>query len=74
MNTELKIINFNDLIVGMRVQDGDGNIGTVIECNDVHNVSVEYDNNRGGGLYCLSEKCSEGEEAEMQHYDPLYHV
>ena len=70
-----QIVNLNNLVNGMRVQDGEGNIGTVKECGDIHNVFVKYDNG-GSGLHCLIEGCIETKTindqlVEISHYDPL---
>ena len=51
-------VSHSNLTVGMRVKDREGNIGTVKECDDIHNVFVEYDNG-GSGLHCLVEGCIE---------------
>ena len=72
-----QIVNLNNLVNGMRVQDGEGNIGTVKECEDLHNVFVKYDNG-GSGLHCLIEGCIETKTindqlVEISHYDPLYY-
>jgi hypothetical protein len=71
------IVSHSDLVIGMRVQDDDGNIGTVKECEDIHNIFVYYDNG-GSGLHCLVEGCIEtktinGKLIEIPQYDPLYH-
>jgi len=73
----LHIVSHSNLVIGMKVQDGEGNVGTVKECEDIHNVFVEYDNG-GSGLHCLVEGCIEtttinGQLVEMPHYDPLYY-
>ena len=49
-NTQLHkhIVSHSNLVIGMRVQDDEGNVGTVKECEDIHNVFVEYDN--GGSV------------------------
>ena len=48
----IPVVSHSNLTVGMRVKDREGNIGTVKECDDIHNVFVEYDNG-GSGLHCL---------------------
>lgn len=50
----------------MRVKDESGDIGHVIECDDIHNVLVKFVNKHGegSGLYCLDESCDE--------YTPLF--
>jgi hypothetical protein len=51
-------------IVGQTVIDEDGNIGTVVEVNDIHNIRIEY--YQGSfGLYCLDPEC-------LVEYSPLY--
>jgi hypothetical protein len=54
MKTPLK---FEELTVGMEVED-DGEAGKVVECDDPHNVLIEY-NNGGSGLYCMVDDCEE---------------
>ena len=71
------IVSHSILVNGMRVQDGEGNVGTVKECEDIHNVFVEYDNG-GSGFHCLVEGCTDtttinDEQFEIPHYDPLYY-
>lgn len=77
-----KKLKFEDLRVGMKVVDEDPefSIGTVIECEDIHNVLVEYENG-GSGLYCLKDDCYEELEHEIEgeiikhrvlHTDVLY--
>jgi hypothetical protein len=56
-------LTFENIEVGMRVIDQDDHIGTIKECEDIHNILVEYENG-GSGFYCLDEKCEE--------YDELY--
>ena len=73
----LHIVSHSNLVIGMRVMDDEGNVGTVKECEDIHNVFVEYDNG-GSGLHCLIEECIEtttinSQLVEMPHYDPLYY-
>lgn len=41
---------------GMKVIDNDGDIGIITECEDAHNVIVEYEN-EGKGIHCLAEGC-----------------
>lgn len=67
----------SELVVGLRVKDDDGNIGTVKEFKDLHNVLVEYDGG-GSGFHCLVKGCVEykninGKVAAIDNYDPLYH-
>jgi len=59
-------LEFAELQIGMKVQDNDGNIGTIKKCKDVHNILVKFITGTGGyGFYCLDPECP-------QHYDPLY--
>lgn len=74
----MKLINYEDLHVGMRVRDSGERIGTVTEIQDQHNVFVEYDGG-GTGWHCLVEGCYEMQETidgtlMIPHYDPLYEV
>lgn len=61
-------LKFEDLVIGLKVIDIDGETGVVKECTDIHNVIVvpensdEEDNIQN--LYCLVEGC--------ELYDPLY--
>ena len=71
------IIDYNNLVIGMHVQDNDGDTGIIKECKDIHNVLVEYDNG-GSGLHCLVEECIEtttinGQLVEISQYSPLYY-
>ena len=73
----LHIVSHSNLVIGMRVQDNEGNVGIVKECEDIHNVLVEYDNG-GSGLHCLVEGCADtktinDEQFEIPYYDPLYY-
>ena len=47
---------------GDRVEDENGNIGTVVRADDLHNIEVGFDGG-GMGLYCMVKECS--------HYDPI---
>lgn len=65
-----------ELYIGMRVQDNEGNIGTVKECDDIHNIFVEFDNG-GTGLHCLIEGCADNirindDDVAIPYYSPLY--
>lgn len=51
-------LSYADITVGLDVVDSTGYIGTVTECDDIHNIVVEYKKG-GGGLYCLSEECDD---------------
>ena len=72
-----QIIAPGNIVRGMRVQDIDNNRGTVTQCDDVHNIVVEYDNG-GSGFHCLVEDCVEtttinDQLIDIPHYDPLYY-
>lgn len=60
-------LRYTEIQAGMKVIDDDGDIGTITECNDAHNILVEYDNG-GQGLYCLSEGCDVGGQAFLYRY------
>lgn len=52
-------LEFEELKVGMKVWDEDFQaVGKIVDCKDIHNVFVEYENG-GSGLYCLKEGCIE---------------
>lgn len=51
-----KALLFSDIKKGMKVIDYEGDIGTVSECGDPHNVIVQYDGG-GRGLYCMEVGC-----------------
>lgn len=55
---EKTFLKFEDLAVGMKIKDTDGDIGVVKECSDPHNVFIEYDGG-GSALLCLDENCHE---------------
>lgn len=63
-----KELLFADIKVGMKVMDEDGDIGTVKECSDIHNIFVVFDNEESStGFYCLEPGCEYGN-------DKLYYV
>lgn len=73
----MKKIKFEDLKIGMQVQDEDHNIGTIIKCDNIHNIEVEFEN--GYGLHCLVEGCYDthvydNEEFKINQYFPLYYL
>lgn len=77
---DLKLLDYKDIVVGMRVFDMIGNEGIVKECDDIHNILVEYDSG-GTGFHCLLKGCIEdnkitinGNEFEIEHYYPLYQI
>lgn len=55
------LLLYADIKIGMRVMDEDGDIGTVKECDDAHNILVEFPNG-GTGLYCLVPNCEDGSD------------
>ena len=61
-NVDLKNkLSYGDIKIGMQVMDDNGDIGVITECEDQHNILVEYGNG-GKGLYCLVEDCEEGSD------------
>ncbi len=50
------------LTKGDSVKDKDGNIGSIVNADDPHNIEVVYYTG-GSGLYCMVEGCP--------HYDKL---
>lgn len=52
---------------GRVVEDGDTDVGTIIECNDPHNVDIEFDSG-AQGLYCLKTGCTEYEGSQPTLY------
>jgi agmatine/peptidylarginine deiminase len=62
----MKKLNFSDLKKGMKVQDDDGHVGTIVKFVDMHNILVKYEiGNSGYGFYCLDPE-------NKKYYDPLY--
>ena len=47
---------YADVQKGMKVIDNMGDVGIITECEDAHNVIVEYEND-GKGIHCLVEGC-----------------
>lgn len=56
-------LKFEDLTINMVVIDENENAGTVIECDDPHNILVSFEN--GNAFYCFVDDCDE-------RYDKLY--
>ena len=54
----IQSLKFEELKVGMIVEDLWCERGKIIECDDPHNVFVQYDNG-GSGLYCLDNDCDD---------------
>lgn len=57
-----KRLTHETIKVGMTVIDSDGDIGTVTDCRDVHNIQVKYGED-GLGLICLDPNCEEDENS-----------
>jgi preprotein translocase subunit YajC len=53
---DAKPLLYADIQKGMKVIDNEGDIGVITECEDAHNVIVEYEN-EGKGIHCLVEGC-----------------
>jgi len=73
------LVDYSSIFNGMRVKDSEQNIGTIKECEDIHNVLVLYDNG-GTGFHCLAKDCIENKSiaidgiyTEISYYDPLYY-
>jgi hypothetical protein len=63
------MIDFKDLKIGMTIQDSEGNIGTIINIEDIHNVHIEYYNGLrseieygGMAILCFDPECEFYEE------------
>jgi hypothetical protein len=54
----MKPLLYDDITIGMRVKDSDGDVGTIYEMEDIFNISIEYDSG-GFGYICLDECCSD---------------
>lgn len=63
----MDLVTQYNLSKGKKVIDEDGEIGTIIDCSDVHNVYVEGDNG-GSGLYCFAKGCEDNSEYEKLYY------
>ena len=66
-NGKLVQCTYADIKKGMKVVDNAGDIGIVTECEDAHNVIVQYEND-GRGIYCLVEDC------ELFEFESLLYV
>ena len=53
----------NNLFKEARIRDEEGSIGTIIECEDLHNVFINFDDG-GSALYCFIEDCEERKKYE----------
>ena len=51
-------LKFEELSVGMRVEDWWTESGIVVECDDIHNVLIKFDNG-GSSLYCMADDCED---------------
>ncbi len=49
-------LNYNDIKIGMRVMNDTKEVGIIIECDDIHNVLVEFTTG-SSGFYCLELNC-----------------
>ena len=67
MVKNLQTVTRGSLKKELRVKSHDGSLGTIIECEDLHNVNVEYDTG-GAGLYCFVDGCEDNSEIDY----PLY--
>jgi len=71
-----RVLKFEELKVGMKVCNEEGEAVTVKECDDIHNVYVK--SRRVSALHCLVEGCTETielegyEPFESPQYDPLF--
>ena len=63
---ETKLL-YSDIKIGIKVMDEDGDIGTVKECDDPHNILVEFTNG-GTALYCLVPNCEDGTNDLYAYY------
>jgi len=43
----------------MHVFDNEGMTGKIVDCSDMHNVHVVYEDGYSSGLFCLVEGCTE---------------
>jgi len=65
MKEELK---FEDVDIGLRIITVDGEVGTVVRIDDIHNVHVQFDSDPDDyGIFCMDDDCDERHE-----YDVLY--
>jgi hypothetical protein len=73
---EKGMVNADNIKIGLEVIDDGGTVGTIMECDDIHNIVVDYKDG-GSGFYCLVEGCSEhrvinGDKYIVPYYDRLY--
>jgi hypothetical protein len=53
-----KPLLYNEIYVGMKVIDQDGDTGSISRIDDIYNVFIKYDND-GSGFSCLNGCCSD---------------
>ena len=58
--TTKQLVTPENIYEGMRLMDCDNNIGNVLECDDLHNVHIIYENG-GSELACILKECDEYE-------------
>ena len=51
-------LKFEELSVGMRVEDWWTELGIVAECDNIHNVLIKFDSGESS-LYCLAQDCED---------------
>lgn len=61
LGNNANLLLYADIKIGMKVIDEDGDVGTIKECDDAHNILVEFTNG-GTGLYCLVPNCEDGSD------------
>ena len=50
----IKPLLFNEVSIGLRIKDSDGDIGIIRKCDDICNILVELESGNGGyTFYCL---------------------
>ena len=54
--------SYETFYVGLKVRDTDGNLGTIMAIDDIHNIWVEFTHG-SAGYYCMDAGC--------RSYDPL---
>lgn len=67
MFNKTKELKFEELYFGRIVCDKDDMVGTVIDCNDIHNIIVKAENSEFNNMYCLDPNCE-----EKEYYDLLF--
>lgn len=64
----MKKVTRENIKLGGKVIDSEGNKGQIIECEDLHNIFVKGKN--WTGLYCFVDGCDENSEKD----DPLRYI